>query len=272
MRELHDRVAVITGAGSGIGRETALELARRGCHVAAVDVRPDGIEETADLVRGLGRQASTHVADVADADRMHELPEEVTKVHGACHVLVNNAGVTSAGAFEKEPLEDLHWIVDINMWGVVHSCHAFLPLLRKQDEAHIVNVSSMVGLLGLPHNAVYALTKGAIRSFSEALRAELVTTNIGLTTVFPGSHRTGITETARGSQRSKLAEMGRSRYARVALRSPAGPARRIADAVEKDRARVVAGPDARVLDLWSRLAPGRVGALGRVTSRLDPHH
>ena len=93
--------------------------------------------------------------------------------HGAAHVLVNNAGVTSAGAFEKETLEDLRWIVGINVWGVVHGCHAFLPLLKAQDEAHVVNVSSMVGLVGLPHNAAYALTKGAVRSFSEALRAEL---------------------------------------------------------------------------------------------------
>ena len=85
------------------------------------------------------------------------------------HILVNNAGVTSAGPFEEESVEDLHWIVDINMWGVVHGCRAFLPLLRAADEAHIVNLSSMVGLLGLPHNVAYSLSKGAVRSFTEAL-------------------------------------------------------------------------------------------------------
>ncbi len=200
---------------------------------------------------------------------MLELPAEIVAVHGAVHILVNNAGVTSAGAFEKESLEDLRWIVGINLWGVVHSCHAFLPLLREQDEAHIVNVSSMVGLLGLPHNAVYALTKGAVRSFSEALRGELVATDIGLSTIFPGAHRTAITESARGSQRAKLADMGRSRLAPLAMRSPAGLARRIANAIEKNQARVVAGPDARMLDLWARLAPGRVGPLGRVTGKLE---
>lgn len=269
MRRLEGRVAVITGAGSGIGREIALELARRGCDIAAVDIRDDGLRGTADLVRALGRDVSTHLADVSDAERMASLPAEVVAEHGACHILVNNAGVTSAGAFERETLDDIRWIVGINVWGVVHGCHAFLEVLRQQDEAHIVNLSSMVGLLGLPHNAVYALTKGAVRSFSEALRAELVPSNVGLTTVYPGAHRTGITEGARGSQRERLARMGRSRFAGIGMRSPASLARRIADAVEKNRARVVAGPDARAMDVWSRLAPGRVGTLGRITGLAD---
>ncbi len=269
MRDLNGRVAVVTGAGGGIGREIALELARRGCDIAAVDINAEGLAETAVLVGDLGCRASTHVADVSDAERMLALPAEVVAEHGRCHILVNNAGVTSAGAFEKESLEDLHWIVGINVWGVVHGCHAFLPLLKEQDEAHIVNVSSMVGLLGLPHNAAYALTKGAVRSFSESLRAELVTTDVGLTTVFPGTHRTGITETARGSQRTRIAELGRSRLADIGMRSPAKVARRVADAIEKDKARVVAGPDARALDAWARIAPGRIGTLGRLTSRIE---
>jgi short-subunit dehydrogenase len=267
VRRISGRVAVVTGSGSGIGREVARQLAERGAHVALADVRPEGIEETADLVRRTGVRASTHVADVRDADRMLALADEVVQEHGACHVLVNNAGVTSAGAFEDESLEDLRWIVDVNLWGVVHGCHAFLPILRQQDEAHIVNVSSMVGLLGLPHNAAYALTKGAVRSFSESLRAELVTTEVGVTTVFPGAHRTGITETARGSSAALLAELGRSKLAPLAMRSPAGLARRIVRGIEKDKARVVAGPDARAVDVLARIAPGRTGPLGRLTGR-----
>lgn len=270
VEQLNGRVAVVTGAGGGIGREIALALARRGVRVAATDVRRDAAEETARLAREVGGvPASAHVVDVSSAEAVAALPDLVVAEHGACHVLVNNAGVTSAGSFEKETLEDIRWIVDINVWGVVHGCHAFLPVLRQQDEAHIVNMASMVGLLGLPHNAVYALTKGAVRSFSESLRGELVGSPIGLTTVFPGAHRTGITESARGSQRALLAEMGRSRLAPVMMRSPARLAEQVVTAIEKDRARVVGGVDARALDLWSRIAPGRTGPLGRLTGRVE---
>lgn len=270
VRELNGRVAVVTGAGGGIGREIALGLARRGVQVACADVRREGAEETARLVRSTGGVlASAHVVDVASAEQVAGLADAVVAEHGACHVLVNNAGVTSAGSFEKETLEDVRWIVDINVWGVVHGCHAFLPVLRQQDEAHIVNMASMVGLLGLPHNAVYALTKGAVRSFSESLRGELVGSPIGLTTVFPGAHRTGITESARGSQRQLLADMGRHRMASVMMRSPAKLAEQVVGAIEKDRARVVGGVDARALDVWSRLAPGRTGPLGRLTGRAE---
>lgn len=270
MRELNGRVAVVTGAGGGIGREIALGLSRRGVQVACADVRREAAEETARLVRAAGGVlASAHEVDVSSAEQVAALPDAVLAEHGAVHVLVNNAGVTSAGSFEKETLEDIRWIVGVNVWGVVHGCHAFLPVLRQQDEAHVVNMSSMVGLLGLPHNAVYALTKGAVRSFSEGLRGELVGTSIGLTTVFPGAHRTGITENARGSQRALLQDMGRHRMASVLMRSPARLAEQVVTAVEQDRARVVGGLDARALDAWSRLAPGRTGPLGRLTGRAE---
>jgi short-subunit dehydrogenase len=268
MRSFTDRVAVVTGAGGGIGRATAEALAARGCHLALVDIDEAALDATADLVIRAGRHASTHIADVTDPAQMAVLSERVLDAHGGCNILVNNAGVTSAGAFEHDSLDDLHWIVDINVWGVVHGCRAFLPALRQADEGHIVNVSSMVGLVGLPLNASYSLTKGAVRSFTEALRSELVKTSIGVTAVFPGAIRTGITDNARGHQARRLADMGRSRFAPLAMRPPSSVARKIVSAIEHDRARCVVGPDARALDAFARLLPGRSGLIGRATSRL----
>jgi NAD(P)-dependent dehydrogenase (short-subunit alcohol dehydrogenase family) len=268
MRNVDGRTAIVTGAGGGIGRATCLALAERGCVVAAVDVREDAAEETAELVRRVGPEASAHAVDVRDADAMVGLASRVEDRHGGCHILVNNAGVTSAGAFESESLEDLHWIVDINVWGVVHGCRAFLPALRRADEAHIVNLSSMVGLLGLPHNASYSLTKGAVRGFSEALRAELVTTSIGLTVVFPGAINTGITKAARGAEAARLADMGDSRLAPLMLRPPSAVADAIVRGIERDRARVLVGPDAHALNLFVRALPGRSGLIGRLTNRV----
>ncbi len=268
MKKLHDRVAVVTGGGSGIGRATCEALAGRGCHVAVLDIDDAGAAETAELVRRTGRNASVHHVDVRDDAALARAADAVTETHGGVHVLVNNAGVTSAGAFEDEPLADLHWILDINVWGVVNGCRAFLPELRRADEAHIVNLSSMVGLLGLPHNAAYSLTKGAVRGFSEALRAELVATPIGLTVVFPGAIHTNITESARGSEASRLAEMGRSRLAPYVMRPPSSVAKGILRGIERNRARVVVGPDAHMLSAISRVAPGRSGLVGRLTSRL----
>lgn len=267
MKSLTDRVAVVTGAGSGIGRATAQALAHRGCRLALVDINAESLGGTAELLVDAGHVTSTHIADVTDPDQMVSLSDEVVATHGGCNILVNNAGVTSAGAFEDESLEDLHWIVDINMWGVVHGCRAFLPALRQADEAHIVNMSSMVGLVGLPYNTSYSLTKGAVRGFTEALRSELVTTSIGVTAVLPGAIRTDITNTARGGEASRLAKMGTSRFAPLVMRPPSTVARRIVSAIDHNRARCVVGPDAWALDAFVRFLPGRSGLIGRLTSR-----
>ena len=265
MQVFEDRVAVVTGGGSGIGRETCLALAVRGCDVAVVDISTDGAQETAALVERLGRRATVHRTDVADLDAMLALADAVRSEHGGCNVVVNNAGVTMAGSFEEDPVEDMAWMVGINVWGVVHGCRAFLPLLREADEGHIVNISSMAGLLGLPQNAVYSLTKGAVRLFSEGLRSELISTSIGVTVVMPGAIDTNIIASARGSQAERLSGLSSGVGTRL-LTSPRTVARRIVRGIQRDRARVVVGPDAHLMSLSSRLVPGRSGLIGRAVS------
>ena len=263
MRQLAGRVAVVTGAGSGIGRCTALELAGRGCDVALVDVDEVGLAATRESVELRGAKASVHVADVADADRMAQLPDEVLERHSECHILVNNAGVLLVGQFADETLENLRWIVGINVFGLLHGCHFFLPVLQQADEAHIVNVSSMAAFAGIPQNAAYSLTKGAVRSFTEALRGELVGTNVGVSTLFPGAVGTDIMDRARGAQAERLAAFGRTRIAPYLRRPPEAAARQVVRAIERDRVRVLLGPDARSLDVFARILPGRTGLVGR---------
>jgi short-subunit dehydrogenase len=260
---MKNRVAVVTGAGGGIGRATSVALATRGCHVALVDVKADGLAETQGAVEALGVKTSVHLADVANPERMAELPDEVVGHHGACHILVNNAGVLSVGRFAEDKIDDIRWIVGINVFGIVHGCHYFMPVLQEADEAHIVNVSSMAAFVGIPQNAVYSLTKGGVRAFSEALRAELVGTTIGVSALFPGSTNTNIMRGSRGVQADRLNALADKSFVKLFSSSPEAAGRKIVRAIEHNKPRVLLGPDSRALDLSARLLPGRTGFVGR---------
>jgi NAD(P)-dependent dehydrogenase (short-subunit alcohol dehydrogenase family) len=263
MRKIEGRVAVVTGAASGIGRATALALARGGCDVALVDVDEVGAAETARAVESLGRAASVHVADVSNKDRMRAVAEEVAARHEHVHILVNNAGVGVSGTLEHQSLDDYEWIVGVNFWGVVHGCKFFIPYLKRENQGHIVNVSSVFGLIGLPSFGAYCATKFAVRGLSESLRAELRQYNIGVTSVHPGGVKTDIVRNGRVASEDfgdgANVEAVRSRAQEFFDKNAVAPelvAARIVDAIRHDKARMLVTRETYVVDAAMRLAPG----------------
>jgi NAD(P)-dependent dehydrogenase (short-subunit alcohol dehydrogenase family) len=251
MRELRGKVAVVTGAASGIGRALCELLAEKGCLLALVDVNASGLEETARSLRERGGLAQTFLADVSDRERMRRLPDEVVEAFGAVHILVNNAGVSVGATFAEHSMEDLDWILGINLGGVLHGCKFFLPHLERQDEAHIVNLSSMFGFLGFAGQSSYCITKAGVRALSEALWTELADTPVRVTSVHPGGIRTNIIRTARIAD-----EEGRLKGIEQLERwghSPEKTARKIVRAIERNRPRVLIGAEASLLE-WAKRA------------------
>ena len=247
---------MVTGAGSGIGRALALELAGRGCALALVDRNDSALGESADLARARGAKVSTHLADVADRARMERLPGEVLAAHGHVHVVVKNAGVSVIGALADHSLDDFAWLMGINFWGVVYGSKLFLPALLAEDEGHIVNISSMFGFVGIPGQISYCSAKYAVRGFSETLLSELSGTRIGVSCVHPGGIATNIVCASRTSSAADTEEKTRTidLFARFS-RSPERAARVIVRAIERNRPRVRIGWESYLTDWLKRLAP-----------------
>ena len=252
-----DGVAVITGAGSGIGRALALDLAERRCHLALADRNAEGLHETAQRARQRGINVSEHTLDVADAGAVAALPEAVIAAHGRATMLFNNAGVALAGTFEQTDLADFEWLFDINFWGPVRLTKAFLPVLRRAPAAHIVNVSSLYGLVAPPGQSAYAASKFAVRGFSEALRHELQGSAITLSVVHPGGVATSIAKNARvpDAVAATLDPARRARMEKMLSLPPEKAAAIILGGVEKRAPRIVVGSDARAIDLLQRFRP-----------------
>ncbi len=258
MKNFADKVAVITGAGSGIGRQLSLQLAQRGCRVALADVDAEGLAQTAREVDAAGGQCTTHALDVAEREQWGVFADEVMQAHGAAHLLLNNGGVGMIDNVETLEYDDLEWLMNINFWGVVYGVKTFLPHMQAQAQGHIVNISSLFALISLPGQSAYCVSKAAVRAFSEALKMELADSPVNVTSVHPGGVRTAIVKNLRIG--GKAAEQPREKYVRmferVALTSAESAAEQIIRGVQRNRRRVLVGADARLCDLVVRLFPG----------------
>jgi NAD(P)-dependent dehydrogenase (short-subunit alcohol dehydrogenase family) len=255
--ELKNRTAVVTGAASGIGRAIAASLARRFCHLALADIDDGGLADTATELAAPGLRISRHHLDVGDRDAVAGFPERVAAEHGGVDVLVNNAGVALAGTFEQVAEADFEWLFGINFWGVVRMTRAFLPVLHRSAEAHIVNISSVYGLIAPPGNTAYSASKFAVRGFSESLRHELRKTNIGVSVVHPGGVATSIVRSARMPKTNSPEEdeARRKSFEAILTLPPAVAGETIVRGVERRQPRILVGSDAKMIAVLERLMP-----------------
>lgn len=273
MKQLANRVAVVTGASSGIGRATSILLAQRGCKLAISDIDVAGLEQTRQLIDATGAKVSSHIVDVSKRDQMQRFVDEVLAAHGGANILVNNAGVSVGATFADQSLDDFEWLMSINFWGVVYGCKLFLPALLAADEGHIVNVSSVFGLVGVPMQSSYCASKFAVRGFSESLLAELGGTRVGVTCVHPG----GIATNIAASTKVIGDETTHARHAQIVrqfrkLLPPEKAAEKIVAGIVRSRSRVLITRETYLLDFAKRAFPSGASSLLQWSwSRVNPH-
>ena len=261
MKNFQNKVAAITGAGSGIGQQLALLLAKEGCHLSLSDVNEQGLIETVEKLKDTDVRVTIKKLDVADQVAVKEWAEETVQDHGSVNMIFNNAGVALASTVEGASYEELEWIVNINFWGVVYGTKEFLPFIKQTGDGHIVNISSLFGLTAQPTQSAYNATKFAVRGFTESLRQELDMENCGVSAlcVHPGGIRTNIANSAKMNDSLKTLGMNPEKSAKSfnkLLRCPPEEAaRQILEAVKKDKRRLLIGNDAKALDLLQRLLP-----------------
>lgn len=250
MKSLKDKVVVITGAGSGIGRELALELARHGSLLAISDVNEAGLAETVELAKQAGAaEVKADRLDVADRAAFETYAAGVAEHFGRVNVIINNAGVALSGRIEDLEFEDIDWIMGINWWGVVHGTKFFLPHVIASGDGHIVNISSLFGLVAMPDQAFYNASKFAVRGFTEALREEMLIDKhkVGVTAVHPGGIKTSVARSARYSAKDDAAKTAKFFDEKLAKMPADKAAQIIIKGILKNQARVLVGLDAHVI-------------------------
>jgi NAD(P)-dependent dehydrogenase (short-subunit alcohol dehydrogenase family) len=257
MKNLKNKVAAITGAGSGIGRMLAIGMAAESCHLAISDVNAAGLKETEKLI-GKGVKVSTHIVDVSRQDQVIRFAKEAAERHGGIDIIINNAGVALGDFLETVPIEDFEWLMGINFWGVVYGTMAFLPYLRKRPEGHIVNISSINGIVSNPNNGPYSASKYAVRGYTETLIQEMKGTNIGVSCVHPGGIKTNIAKNTKVNKTyySISSKQAAELYDKEVFRTTAEQAARvIINGIKRNQQRVMIGYDAKILDLFMRFFP-----------------
>jgi len=254
---LKDKVAVVTGAASGIGRALSMTLAANGARLALADRDESGLEETRRQVTDLAGEVRSYRVDVSDRAAVLAFAEKAQRDFGAIDLLINNAGVSSSGRVEELSYETLEWTLGVNLWGVIHGTKAFLPHLLTRPEAGIVNVSSVYGLMGIPGQAAYCTSKFAVRGFTEALRQELHGTSVSVVLVFPGGVQTNIVKNSRSDLKLRPDELDQGkREFEASLKTTAqAAAATIVEGIRRKRPRVLIGQDAKAMDLLARLMP-----------------
>ncbi len=261
MKDFKNKVAAITGAASGMGRTLAVELARRGCHLALSDVNEAELVKTAELASKHGVKVTVKKVNVANRDEVFAWADEAARDHGKVNLVFNNAGVALTATVEAVKITDFEWIMGINFWGVVHGTQAFLPHLRKSGDGHVVNTSSLFGLMAVPTQGTYNASKFAVRGYTEALRMELEMEGCGVsaTCVHPGGIATNIAMAGKIDEsvtaKTGVSEADHKRMANklINVTTAEAAALQILKAVENNERRVLVGPDARFLDKVVRL-------------------
>lgn len=257
MTDVKGKVVVVTGAGSGIGRALAVELARRGAKLALSDVNTTGLAETVKEVTALAAPVHHAKLDVADKDAVLSYADEVAAHFGVVNIVINNAGISLTTDITKMSFDQIEKVLDIDFWGVVYGTKAFLPHVIASGEGHIVNVSSLFGLLSVPGQSAYNSAKFAVRGFTEALRQEMLMSRhkVNVTCVHPGGVKTGITRNALVTEESaSIAEFFDAKLART---TPESAAKQILRAVTGNKARCLVGADAKIMDALVRLGGSR---------------